>query len=141
MIVADTDVISVLDAGRGPDFDRLRPRVIELGIVPLVSTIVTFEEQVRGWLSYIASSRRLEREIEGYRRLQRLVQTSATRTLLPFDEPAVARFELLKKKRIRVGTMDLKIASIALAYDLPLATRNVRDFGRVPGLKLLNGSK
>ena len=32
--------------------------------------------------------------------------------------------------------MDLKIASIALEYNAIVVTRNVRDFGRVPGLTI-----
>jgi tRNA(fMet)-specific endonuclease VapC len=34
--------------------------------------------------------------------------------------------------------MDLKIASIALAHDATLLTRNTRDFAQVPGLRIEN---
>jgi tRNA(fMet)-specific endonuclease VapC len=42
----------------------------------------------------------------------------------------------LKRSRLRVGTMDLKIAAIALAHGATLLTRNLKDFGRVPGLRI-----
>ena len=32
--------------------------------------------------------------------------------------------------------MDLKIAAIALAYDAIVLTRNLKDFSRVPGLRV-----
>jgi len=37
-----------------------------------------------------------------------------------------------------IGPYDLQIAVIALAYDLILVTGNVREFGRVPNLKIEN---
>lgn len=36
-----------------------------------------------------------------------------------------------------VATMDLLIATAALLDDAPVVTRNVKDFARVPGLRLL----
>jgi len=42
----------------------------------------------------------------------------------------------LQRARTRVGTMDLKIASIALANDATLLTRNTSDFKRVPDLRI-----
>jgi len=38
--------------------------------------------------------------------------------------------------RIRVSTMDLRIASIALSLDMTLLTRNLTDFRLVPGLRV-----
>jgi predicted nucleic acid-binding protein len=37
----------------------------------------------------------------------------------------------------RISTMDLLIATAAVVAGAPLATRNVKDFSRVPGLELL----
>ncbi len=37
-------------------------------------------------------------------------------------------------ERVRIGTMDLRIASIALARGFTVLTRNLVDFERVPGL-------
>lgn len=37
----------------------------------------------------------------------------------------------------QVGAMDLLIATAATLDDAPLVTRNVKDFSRVPGLRLL----
>ena len=44
----------------------------------------------------------------------------------------------LRDQRIRIGTHDLKIASIVLAHDATLLTRNTVDFAKVPGLRIQN---
>lgn len=36
---------------------------------------------------------------------------------------------------LRVGTMDLRLTSIALSSNLTVLTRNLRDFTREPGLR------
>ena len=56
------------------------------------------------------------------------------------DISSAKQFELLlrNKKLKKIGRGDLLIASIALARKATLATRNLRDFQQVPGLKTEN---
>jgi tRNA(fMet)-specific endonuclease VapC len=42
----------------------------------------------------------------------------------------------LRHARIRVGTQDLRIASIALAHNALLVSANLQDFEQVPGLRV-----
>jgi tRNA(fMet)-specific endonuclease VapC len=42
----------------------------------------------------------------------------------------------LRKERIRIGTQDLQIASIALAENALLLSASLRDFQNVPGLQV-----
>ena len=56
--------------------------------------------------------------------------------VLPFDEAAATVFTSLRAQRIRISTMDLRIASIALSRDMAVLTRNLSDFRKVPGLKV-----
>ena len=56
--------------------------------------------------------------------------------VLDFDDRAGIEFERLKSSRIRVGTMDMKIAAISLALGATLLTRNTRDFAKITGLKI-----
>jgi len=53
-----------------------------------------------------------------------------------FDADALIVFEQLKLRKLRIGTLDLRIASIALSKDMTVVTRNLSDFGRVPSLKV-----
>ena len=43
-----------------------------------------------------------------------------------------------QKQRVRIGTMDLKIACIVIAHDATLLTRNTVDFAQVPGRRFEN---
>jgi tRNA(fMet)-specific endonuclease VapC len=56
--------------------------------------------------------------------------------LLDFDAAASHEFVRLRKGGIRIGTMDLRIAAIALAHDALLISRNLVDFQKVPGLRV-----
>ena len=135
MYVLDTDHMSALEWGSGAAGQRLILRLDRLPIGEVVTTIVTFEEQMRGWLSALAQSRVLEEQVETYRRLKRMLDNYLKVDVLEFDSRAAAEFQRLQRLRVRIGTMDLKIASIALANDAIVLTRNVKDFSRVPYLR------
>ena len=49
-------------------------------------------------------------------------------------------FLAARSMRLNVGAMDLRISAIALENGLTVATRNLRDFGRVPGLACVDWS-
>lgn len=59
-------------------------------------------------------------------------------SILPFDEDAAVIFQHFQKAKVRIGTMDLKIAAICMAHDATLLSRNLVDFERVPGLRAAN---
>jgi tRNA(fMet)-specific endonuclease VapC len=46
-------------------------------------------------------------------------------------------FRYLKDNGLLIGANDLWIAAVGLAYHLPVVTRNVRHFQRVPGLEVI----
>lgn len=54
--------------------------------------------------------------------------------VLSFNEEAQTRFGELRKQCRDLQTLDLRIASIVLAHDATLLSRNLRDFRKVPGL-------
>lgn len=50
---------------------------------------------------------------------------------------ALIRYDLRSRgRRIRERTLDLLIAATAIEHNLTLVTRNVDDFGDIPGLRL-----
>jgi tRNA(fMet)-specific endonuclease VapC len=135
MYIMDTDHLSIADQDSIEGFNLGR----RLSAVPpeeIAVTVVTYEEQMRGWLAYVAQAKKREQQLEAYRRLRHHIQRFGKIPLLEFDDRAFDEFERLQKARIRIGTMDLKIAAIALANDATLLTRNLSDFGKIPGLKV-----
>ncbi len=136
MHVLDTDHLSLLDRKTSAEAQRLMFRLSPLGDDGVATTIITYEEQMRGWLSWLAQARSMEQQMERYSKLRNSLTRYCRIRILDFDEPVVEKFERLQKQRIRIGTMDLKIAAIALAHDAILLSRNLRDFSKVPGLKV-----
>jgi tRNA(fMet)-specific endonuclease VapC len=135
MLVLDTDHLTEYQRGTSSEARRLKER-LDRATEPYATTIVTVEEIMRGWMAAVHRIRDPRRQINAYARLQHLFRFFATWTVLEWDEASVDEYETLKRRKIRTGTMDLKIASIALAGDATLLTRNTNDFSRVPGLRV-----
>lgn len=75
-------------------------------------TAVTVEEELRGWLAEIASTLDFQRQVGAYRKLVGLVRFFNAWRIVNYDEAAAAQTRALRRARVRIGTMDLKIASI-----------------------------
>jgi tRNA(fMet)-specific endonuclease VapC len=102
------------------------------------TTVITVQEVVQGWLAEINRKTPGDAQIESYRQFQDAVSDFALITVLRFDAEAAAQFHDLRAKRLRTGTMDLKIAAIALSHEALLLSRNLRDFNSVPDLRVEN---
>lgn len=135
MFLLDTDHVSLIDRG-GTAGANVQARLRRVPPGDVFACVISYEEQIRGWMAVIAQARMSGAQIPFYSELLRLLSFYCATPLLPFDAPAAAAFERLKAAKIRVGTMDLKIASIALVHDATLLSRNLADFGKVPNLKV-----
>ena len=133
MYVLDTDHMSLLEWG-GEGSARLRERLADLENDQVATTIISYEEQIRGWAAFIARAKSPLQEVTAYQRLRQQLANYCQIPLLDFDERAAHLLEQLRSSKIRVGTMDLKIAAIVIVNNATLLTRNTVDFGKVPGL-------
>jgi tRNA(fMet)-specific endonuclease VapC len=97
-------------------------------------SIVSLHEQMLGAHNFINRAHTNTDMIRGYTLLFEILQGFASAPVLPFDAKAIAIFDELREQRVRVSTMDLRIAAIAMSRNLVLLTRNVRDFSKVPEL-------
>ena len=140
MLVLDTDHMSLLEWG-AEESGRLRERLADVPPDDLATTIVSYEEQMRGWMAYVARAKSMAQQLEAYRRLRQHLDNYRQVTVLDFDMAAVGEFQFLQRERIRIGTMDLKIAAIVLSRNATLLSRNAADFNQVPNLKLEDWTK
>ncbi|GMR23738.1 MAG: hypothetical protein BMS9Abin37_2198 [Acidobacteriota bacterium] len=137
MIVLDTDHINVLQS-EGSVASTLVANMSRSADGDFATTAITIEEQMRGWLALIHRLDDAHRQIPAYERLVDLFSFFARWKILPFDGRAADELKKLREQRVRLGTMDLKIAAIALVNDALVLTANLRDFQQVPRLRIEN---
>lgn len=137
MLILDTDHLSELDEGSAAGA-RLNERLLAAG-EDLAATIVSAEEQLRGWLAQIHRAHAdPHAQVSASARLQRRLEFYGCWTVLPWDKSAARLFISLRRQGVRIGPMDLKIACLALEHDATLLSRNSADFSKVPGLRCEN---
>jgi tRNA(fMet)-specific endonuclease VapC len=65
--------------------------------------------------------------------------------IIPYDDKAAANYgqirSLLERKGAIVGAMDLLIGAHARSIPMTLVTNNLREFKRIPGLRVENWAK
>ena len=128
MVVLNADHMSLLEWADVRDSTPLRTRMAALPPVEVATTIISYEEQMRWWMAYIARTRSITYQAEAYRWLRDSWSTIVVTPVLTFDEQAAVTLQRLRRARISIGTIDLKIAAIALSHDAMLLSRNLADF-------------
>ena len=135
----DSDHVSLIDRS-GLEGMRIYARIAALPSNSVAVSLVSYEEQMRGRMAEIARMSSVDRQMTAYSRLDKMRDYYCTTPVLPFDGKVLAQFQSLWLLRLRVGTMDLKIAATALANNAILITRNASDFGKIPGLTIQDWS-
>ncbi len=127
-VMLDTNAVSnLLRDPKGPVNARLR----RLGEERSCVSIITAAELLFG--ARRVGSNRLERD---------LTAILSVVPPVPFEEAAAFAYadirSALEARGTPIGPNDLFIASHALSLDLTLVTANIREFSRVPGLRVEN---
>ena len=135
--ILDTDVFTLAELPDSPEYLQLHARVLQLSDEDaIVTTIITYEEQTRGWLAFAAKSRGMPHQIKAYARLKKHLRIYLDFEVVDFDAAAAREFERLRSLKLQVGSSDLKIAAIAISQNAVLLSRNLRDFKKIPGLRV-----
>lgn len=130
LYVLDTDIIGFMFQRHPTVLQRLQ-HLPEDDVV--VTTIITFGEDLGGWLPACRRAPDGAARARAYARVQRGLAFYQQWVCLPFDEAAAAVFDQLRTQKLRIGTNDLAIAAITLALSGRLVTPNTIDFQRFPG--------
>jgi tRNA(fMet)-specific endonuclease VapC len=134
MYILDTDHLSLIQRG-SISGQKILTRLSN-SQTPFATTIVTYEEQARGWLDYLSRAKVIDAQIQAYQLLQAHVLHYRSIDIIEFTPNAAQTYSQLRKSLPRLGAMDLKIAAIALTQSAIVLTRNQRDFGLIPGLQI-----
>jgi len=136
MFILDTDHISL--------FQRNHPAVVarisETLPDRLATTVITLEEQIRGRLDRVRKAKSDDEIVRAYKNLLATFFYFQSIRVIGFDEKSQTVFRSLREKRIRIGTQDMRIASVALAHNAVIVTRNRQDFISVPSVKIQDWS-
>jgi tRNA(fMet)-specific endonuclease VapC len=128
--VLDTDILSLYR-----EYDPVVSRRVDASpIAEIAITVITVEEQLSGWYTYVRKATRPDDLARGYQELADSIPFLANWKILPYPETAIARYQQLAKMKLKVRKMDLRIAATVLENNAILVTRNLRDFARVPNL-------
>ena len=122
-VVLDTDTLSELSRGNRVVKARAADYLAEFG--RLTITAVTVFERLRGYRAAIRAGKPFERQLQAFEAL------IANSVVLPFyvDAAAIAAdiwSASNRSQRQKLG--DILIAAVAVSRQIPLATRNRRDF-------------
>jgi tRNA(fMet)-specific endonuclease VapC len=142
MIILDTDLVSLILRRESALGEAVLSRIdMARRNETVATTIVTYEEQIRGWFKLLAQARTMKDMIDAYQRLSTHLDDFRLLTVIKFDERSAIEFQRLRALKIRVPSMDLKIAAISLANNATLWSRNLLDFSKVPGLRVEDAAR
>lgn len=129
--VLDTDTLTLFQRRVPVVCERVKIHLAETAI-----TVLTVEEQLSGWYGLLRKARKPEQLIRAYRNLAENVRFLSQLRILDFDDAAFSRYEDLKRRKLNIGSFDLRIAAVALCHGAIVVTCNARHFQRVPGLQV-----
>ena len=130
LFLLDTDHLSLYQMGHPQLLQNVALHLTH----QLAISVITVEEQLTGWQKALRQAKDDARRERIYQRMALTVEALAGWRVVPLSRAAMNSHATLIRQRRNVGSNDLKIAATALEQDATVVTRNLRDFGRVPGL-------
>jgi tRNA(fMet)-specific endonuclease VapC len=133
MFVLDTDTLSLLFRGHARVTERVAQATEEVAI-----TLISRIEILQGRFASVLKAEDREKLLQAQQRLDESEKDLKRFTILAIDPAAATEFDRLRqnKKLKKIGRGDLLIAALILTNRATLVTRNRKDFGQVPGLKI-----
>jgi tRNA(fMet)-specific endonuclease VapC len=133
--ILDTDSVSLFLEGNTQIADRAATKFPDVAI-----SIITVQEIFNGWAGRINDPSQAHQLVWLYTKLWRTTEFFKKVTILNFTETAqtchqnlLSENKLLAKKRLE---KDIRIATIVLANNGIMVTRNRKDFSLIPNLQI-----
>jgi tRNA(fMet)-specific endonuclease VapC len=125
MYSGNAKVLAALDRSEDPD---------------VATTIINKVELLKGRMDFLLKAEsgvEILRAQAWFQETERLLQEIPVVT---FDSRSAELFDQLSQRSAlrKIGRADLLIGTIALVNQATIVTRNLKDFQRIPGLKLIN---
>jgi len=103
--ILDTDHVTILQRRTRPQFERLSERLAPLGREQVCTTIISFHEQMRGWLAFLNQARSSAQVILSYGELQEILHRFCQMSVLPYSDEAEDQFAALRKQKVRIVSL------------------------------------
>jgi tRNA(fMet)-specific endonuclease VapC len=126
----DTDMLTLFQHGH----PKVSARCALATPGSLAITIISVEEQFLGWYTRARQAKRDEETASAYDRMTEFAGFIKHLPIVSLTVKAIQEYRQLKALKLNVGKKDLCIAAIGRELGATVVTRNLSDFGRVPGL-------
>jgi tRNA(fMet)-specific endonuclease VapC len=133
LYIFDTDHLTLYQHSHPLLGERIR--TLDYNLHRLATTVINCHEQISGRFEQVQRARNSDALVAAYQAMKNTIEFFEAWEILAYSDRAETHFKTARKASIRIGTMDLRIASIALALDATVVTRNRQDFQQVPTLK------
>jgi len=137
MYLLDTNHVTCWQYANSAEYGLLRKRLEQKSDLDIFVSVVSFHEEIVGWNKYLARANNSTSLVKTYSKFEQILKDFGCMQVLPFDQKAADVFDdLVRQKLGQIGTMDLRIAAIAIANQMILLTQNTVDFERIPNLQI-----
>ena len=133
LYLLDTDHMTALFRG-GTKRDALEVRLAQIAPDDYGTSIISYEEQIRGWLETLANVKKNVPKVFAYDELNAIRLLYQRFAVWQYTSNADAVVETWKANGVRIGTQDLRIAAIAVTNKATVLTANRRHFEKIPGV-------
>src|SRR2546423_1051901 len=106
LFVLDTDILTLFQE----DHAVVRQHIDATGPRDLAITVLSVEEQLSGWYTFIRKAKQIDKLALGYQSLADNIRSMRPFQILSFDESSILRYQALRKLNLNVRKMDLRIA-------------------------------
>ena len=113
LYLLDTDHMTALFRG-GTKRDALEVRLAQIAPDDYGTSIISYEEQIRGWLETLANVKKNVPKVFAYDELNAIRLLYQRFAVWQYTSNADAVVETWKANGVRIGTQDLRIAAIAV---------------------------